>query len=511
MVQKRGKKQKLIERSATPDDFDEIRKLQKTCFPELEPWAKEVLQSQYEIFPDGMQLIEYEGEIIGSATSLIVDMIDYGDNHTYSEISDNGYIRNHDPEGDTLYGIEVMVHPEYQGLKIGRRLYQMRFKLCEDLNLREILIAGRVPNFHLHSEDFGVRAYVKRVLDKKIKDPVLTFQQSQGFSIRKIIKDYLPSDKESEGYAILMEWNNIDYLPEIKEQSLTTKKIRICCIQYEMRKITSFEDFAAQVEYFTDVASNYKSDFALFPELMTTQLLSFMNLKGVSPDESIRKLHEYTDDYITLFTRLSMEYDINIIGGSHMQVEGGDLYNIAYLFKRDGTFEKQYKLHITPNERKWWGAKAGDDIKVFNTDCGKIGINICYDVEFPEVARIMAKKGANIIFVPFCTDERHGYLRVKYCSQARAIENQIYVATAGTIGNIPSVENMDINYAQSAIFTPSDFAFPPEAIAGEASPNLETVIIADLDLATLERSRKSGSVTNFRDIRDDIYITKEVD
>ncbi len=124
--------------------------------------------------------------------------------------------------------------------------------------------------------------------------------------------------------------------------------------------------------------------------------------------------------------------------------------------------------------------------------------------------REAAEKGANIVFVPFCTDERHGYLRVKYCSQARAIENQIYIATAGTIGNIPSVENMDINYAQSGIYTPSDFAFPPDAIAGEANANLETVIIADIDLATLERSRKSGTVTNMRDKRDDLYEMTEL-
>src|SRR5690606_27994556 len=159
----------------------------------------------------------------------------------------------------------------------------------------------------------------------------------------------------------------------------------------------------------------------------------------------------------------------------------------------------------------WWGVKPGNEIKVFNTDCGKVGINICYDCEFPELTRIQATKGAQLIFVPFCTDERHGYLRVKLCSQARAIENQIYVATAGTIGNIPSVENMDINYAQSGIYTPSDFAFPPEAIAGECNPNLETVVIADLDLALLERTRKSGTVQNWKNRRNDLYEVVEVE
>lgn len=506
----RSRKPKIVQRNAEPDDFSAIIKLSKICFPDFEPWNMEMLQSQYRNFPEGMQIVEYQGQIVASATSLIVNMDDYDDAHTYAEISDNGYITNHDPEGDTLYGIEVMVHPEYQGFKLGRRLYEMRRELCIALNLKEILIGGRIPNYHLYSEEMGARAYLKRVLDKKIKDPVVTFQISQGFSIRRIIKDYLPMDRESEGYGVLMEWNNIDYVPEIRERTVLMKKVRICSIQYELRKINSFEDFATQVEYFTDVASNYKSDFAVFPELITTQLLSFIDSKGLSVEDSVRKLDDFTDDYITLFSRLSLEYNINIIAGSHLQVEHGDLYNVCYVFRRDGTFDKQYKIHITPNENKWWGVKAGNELKVINTDCGKIAVNICYDVEFPEPARIQSEKGAKILFVPFCTDERHGHLRVKLCAQARAIENQIYVATAGTIGNIPSVENMDINYAQSGIYTPSDFAFPPEAIAGECSPNLETVIIADLDLATLERVRKTGTVTNWKDRRNDLYTLTEL-
>jgi len=288
------------------------------------------------------------------------------------------------------------------------------------------------------------------------------------------------------------------------------KKVRVCCIQYELRKIVVFDEFAQQCEYFTDVASNYKSDFAIFPELFTTQLLSLIDYRGMSPEDSIRKMDEYTDDYISLFKRLSLEYNINIIAGTHLQLEGDDLYNIAYLFKRDGTYERQYKIHITQNEQKWWGVKAGSEINVMNTDCGKVAINVCYDVEFPEMARIACQKGAKILFVPFSTDEKHGFQRVKYCSQARAIENQIFVCTAGTIGNIPSVDNMDINYAQSGIYTPSDFAFPPDAVAGECNTNIETVVIADLDLAALERVRNTGTVLNWKDRRLDLYELKEL-
>jgi predicted amidohydrolase/GNAT superfamily N-acetyltransferase len=500
-----SRKPKLIERTAERSDFDEIIALSKVCFPDSEAWTYEMLDSQFRHFPDGMQVVEYEGRIVGSATSLMVSYDEYDDDHTWKEICDNGYITNHDAEGDTLYGIEVMVHPEYQGLKIGRRLYEMRRTLCVEKNLMRILIGGRLPNYHRYSDKFGVRAYVKRVIEKKIKDPVLTFQLSQGFTIQRIIRDYLPDDRESEGYATLLEWVNLDYIPETRERNVLMKKVRICCIQYELRKIKAFKEFAQQCEYFTDVASNYKSDFVLFPELFTTQLLSLHEYKQMSPEDSIRKLDDYTEEYINLFSRLSLEYNINIIAGTHLQVENDNLFNISYLFKRDGTYEKQYKVHITANEGKWWGVRGGNEIKVFNTDCGKVAISVCYDVEFPEMARIACTKGAKILFVPFSTDERHGHLRVKICAQARAVENQIFVATAGTIGNIPSVENMDINYAQSGIYTPSDFAFPPDAIAGECNTNIETVVIADLDLAALERARNTGTVLNWKDRRLDMY------
>ena len=144
-----------------------------------------------------------------------------------------------------------------------------------------------------------------------------------------------------------------------------------------------------------------------------------------------------------------------------------------------------------------------------NTIISNEGYQLLLVREFTEMTRIACQKGAKILFVPFSTDEKHGHLRVKICSQSRAVENQIFVATAGTIGNIPSVENMDINYAQSGIYTPSDFAFPPDAIAGECNTNIETVVIADLDLAALERARNTGTVLNWKDRRMDMYEVLE--
>lgn len=130
---------------------------------------------------------------------------------------------------------------------------------------------------------------------------------------------------------------------------------------------------------------------------------------------------------------------------------------------------------------------------------------ICYDVEFPELSRILAEDGIDILFVPFLTDTQNGYSRVRNCAQARAIENECYVAIAGSVGNLPKVHNMDIQYAQSMVFTPCDFSFPTNGIKAEATPNTEMILIADVDIDLLRALNQFGSVRNLKDRRTDIY------
>ncbi|MGE7604004.1 GNAT family N-acetyltransferase [Peribacillus sp. NPDC097675] len=497
--------EKIMEiRNMKPGDIDEIIAMQASCFPGMDPWKRDQLESHLEIFPEGQFVAEYDGKVIGSCSSLIINFDEYDDRHTWDDVTDNGYITNHNPDGYNLYGIEVMVHPKFRRMKIGQRLYDSRKELAAQMNLKSIIIGGRIPNYHKYADELLPREYVKEVQLHKIYDPVLSFQLLNGFTLMRINPNYLPDDLASNKYATLMEWNNWDYQPKTKRYYKTSEPVRICVVQYMLRRIESFEDFANQVEYFTDVASDASADFAVFPELFTTQLMSFLNER--SPSLAVRKLSEFTEQYIELFTKLAVRYNVNIIGGSHFVKEEDDnIYNIAYLFRRDGTIEKQYKIHITPNERKWWGINAGDRVRVFDTDCGKIAIQICYDIEFPELARIATDMGAKILFTPFCTEDRQGYLRVRYCAQARAVENQIYTVISGTVGNLPQTENMDIQYAQSGIFAPSDFEFARDGIVGETSPNLEMVLIGDVDLEILRRERQSGTVRQLKDRRHDIY------
>jgi predicted amidohydrolase len=154
--------------------------------------------------------------------------------------------------------------------------------------------------------------------------------------------------------------------------------------------------------------------------------------------------------------------------------------------------------------------KAEKSLKTFNTDCGKIGILICYDVEFPELSRLLAEEGMEILFVPFLTDTQNAYSRVRVCAQARAVENECFVAIAGSVGNLPKVHNMDIQYAQSMVFTPCDFPFPINGVKTEATPNTEMILISDVDLDLLRELHNFGSVKNLKDRRKDIYDIKRI-
>lgn len=466
-------------------------------------WTKEEYKSQLKNFPEGQICIEDNGKLIGAAFSVVVDYSKYGDNHTYKEITGNGMLTTHDSEGDTLYGIDIFVDPNYQGMRLGRRLYDARKELCEKLNLRAIIMGGRIPGYKKHAKELSPREYIEQVKNKEIYDPILTFQLNNEFHIRKVMTNYLPDDKESKSYAVLLEWINVYY--DESEKLFGDKKtvVRVGVVQWKMRRMYSLEDLNQQLEFFVDTVSGYKADFVLFPEFFNAPLMA--NYNRASASDAVRSLAEYTEQIKHKMLELALSYNINIIAGSMPHYTDEGLFNVSYLCRRDGTWDMQYKLHVTPDEAAHWGMQGGDVLKVFDTDAGKIGILICYDVEFPELSRILAEQGVNILFVPYWTDTRNSFLRVMRCAQARAIENECYVAISGSVGNLPGVENMDIQYAQSAVFSPSDFSFPPEAIVAEATPNAETTLIVDLDLYLLKKVRNQGTVRNLQSRRHDLY------
>ncbi len=475
-------KPKLVIRNATAGDVPAIRALCAKVYTDMPTYGSDQLRGQILNFPAGQFVAIFEDEVVGyCATFRIKEALGLA-KHTWSAITGAGYASRHDPDGDWLYGMEVFVDPDHRGLRIGQRLYMARKNLAEQLKLKGIVFGGRIPGLAKRWKSVGsAEAYVEAVADKRFRDTVLTFQLRNGFEVMGVLADYLPSDRQSMGYAAHLVWRNTKYVEVApltgRQRGRVADSVRVAAIQYQQRRVSSFAEFAQQVEYFIDVVADYKADFAVFPELFTLQLLSIEN-EQVPASEAIAHLTRYTEPLKKLLSDLAVSYNINIIGGSHpTRDEDGDILNICYVCLRDGSIHRQEKIHPTPNEAYWWGIQGGDGVSAIETDCGLIGVNICYDCEFPELGRHL-------------------------------VDNQCYVVLAGNVGNLPNVDNMDIQYSQSCILTPCDTPFARDGIAADTTPNVEMVAFADLRLDDLRRARQSGTVQNLKDRRFDLYSVK---
>lgn len=505
-----SERKKLITRAARIADVPAIHDLIRRVYTDMEPYSADQLRGQINNYPDGVLVAEYDDKVVGYCATIRLTGNVVLKPHSWYEATGGGYGASHDPDGEYLYGYEVCVDPDYRGLRIGQRLYRARRDLCQSLGLKGIVFGGRLPGLkRRHKRAGSAEAYVDKVQRKEWRDPVLSFQLSQGFELLGVLEDYLPEDQASLGCASHLLWRNPALSEPIESDSQVHLQLpsamRVAVVQYQQRRIQSLDEFREIVTYFVGEIATNQCDFAVFPELFTVQLLSIHN-DPMQPAEAIATLTDYLDDYRNLMADLAIRFNINIVAGSHpTRDDQGRILNVSYVFLRDGSVHEQAKIHPTPGERYWWNISGGDTLNSIDTDCGPIGVLVCYDSEFPELARHLADQGANMIFVPFSTEDRQGYLRVRYCSQARAVENQCYVATAGNVGNLPRVHNMDIHYAESGIFTPCDYPFPPDGVAADTTPNVEMLAIADLRLDTLKEARNAGTVQNMLDRRHDLY------
>jgi len=493
-----------------PTDYSELKEAMIVSYPNVADshWTEQQIRKLTTIFPEGQIVVKVNGRIAGCALTILVNSSEFETSHNFIEVTGNYTFNTHKDDGDILYGIEIFVHPDFRGLRLGRRMYDYRKELCEKMNLKGILFGGRIPNYHTYSKQLTPKKYIDKVRSKEIHDSVFDFQMSNDFHPLRIIKNYLTGDVSSQEYAVLMKWNNIYYEKPNTKAETVKKIVRLGLVQWQMRPYNNMEELMQQMEFFIDALSGYQSDFALFPEFFNAPLMADYN--HLSEPEAIRQLAKYTQELTQSFSHLAVSYNINIITGGMPEVVDDVLYNVGYLCRRDGTTERYEKIHITPDESKVWGMKGGSRLETFHTDCGKIGVLICYDVEFPELSRLLADEGMDILFVPFLTDTQNGYSRVRNCAQARAIENECYVAIAGCVGNIPKVHNMDIQYAQSMVITPCDFPFPTNGIKAESTANTEMILIADVDIDLLCELHNFGSVNNLKDRRNDLYLLKKL-
>jgi predicted amidohydrolase/GNAT superfamily N-acetyltransferase len=463
---------------------------------------------QFAAFPEGQYLAEVDGLVAGYATALIVQLDDESHWYTYEEITGGGTFSTHDPSGDTLYGADIAVRPEYRRHGISRQLYEKRIGIMKRYNLRRMIAYGRIPGYTKIAGKMTAEEYVQKVITGEMTDPSLSAHLRAGYTVRRVLLDFLWDDS-SLNYSTLLEMANTGYQPEKRRIAAAplqrvVRRVRVCAAQWCMRPIHSWEEFERTVTFFVETADTYHSHFLLMPELFTAQLFSLMPA-DLDSREAIRRLASMTERYIDLLSGLAQKHGVYIIGGSQPVIRDGDLYNVAHLFTPAGNYYTQDALHIPPIERTDFDIEPGDEIRVFDTPLVRIGIQVGYDVEFPELSRLQTLSGAEIIFIPYSTDERKAFDRIRFTAQARAVENFVYTVAAGNVGNIPTAKNFLINYGQAMVFTPSDFAFPPHATAGESEPNVETVLITDLDLTVLVQQRDLASVRHLYDRRSDLY------
>ncbi|SFE86690.1 GNAT family N-acetyltransferase [Alteribacillus iranensis] len=490
-------------------DIDEVVRIARLGFdnPDI-AFERKHYESHIRIFPAGQICVEFNGQIIGSSSSLIVNYEEYGDNHSIEEICGGGYITNHDPYGKHLYGIDVVVHPEYRHLKIGRRLYEERRKLCKRLNLKSIIFGGRIPNYHKYAKRLTAEEYVEQVRDQNIYDPVLIFQLMNGFEIRGVQANYLKEDDASLKYATILEWTNPDYIPNKDELYDNAKLVQVSTIQYPLTTIGSFDEFAKRCEYFINLCSKRRSDFAVLPDYITNELLSYVG--ETIPSKQARKLTEFTDDVLQLFSQLSVQYSINIITGSQFIKCKDELYSVSFLFHRNGKIDQQYKIHVPLEERKWFGVKPGNKLNVMDTDKGKIAILTGYDLLFPELTLQAVEQGAVLIFSPFAAKDEQEYWRMKYCAQSRAIESETFVVITGLSGYLSQVPRTDSYYSGAGIYSPIDISFPDKGVVIENNQHSLVVQHGEVDFQKIKRNRMAGSVTPLKDRRSNFYFSSSL-
>lgn len=278
-------------------------------------------------------------------------------------------------------------------------------------------------------------------------------------------------------------------------------KIRVAVSQYDISFFSHWSDFADKLTRWVKAAASNRAKLILFPEYGSMELPSLLG-------ETVYKdLHGQLDAMQSLYPQwqalhleLAQQFDLMILASSYpLQQPDGSFRNRAHLYGPDGIIGYQDKLIMTRFENEQWRVAAGSEIKVIDSDIGKLGINICYDSEFPMIARQQVAAGANLILVPSCTDTEAGFHRVRIGCQARALENQCFVLQSPTFGQSDWSEAVDINTGRASIYTPVDYGFPENGILIEGSSDRAEWIYAELDLESIARVRAEGQVFNYRD------------
>lgn len=280
-----------------------------------------------------------------------------------------------------------------------------------------------------------------------------------------------------------------------------TPVLTLAVAQYPIDFLPGWQAYSSKIEHMVDDACAQGANFLLFPEYFSMELASLFGPQVYgSLSGQLAAMQQLHPDFSQLFGGLAEDRGLHILAGTFPLLQADGSYrNRAWLFRPDGSRDYQDKLQMTRFESEQWQISAGEEIRVLETAFGRVGVCVCYDSEFPMIARQQVEQGADLILVPSCTDTQAGYHRVRIGCQARALENQCFVAQSPTIGEAPWSEAVDINRGQAAIYTPVDFGYPDDGVLVQGRVGEPGWTVATLDLAALAEVRRSGQVFNHRD------------
>lgn len=269
--------------------------------------------------------------------------------------------------------------------------------------------------------------------------------------------------------------------------------LRVASLQWQHRDFVTTAEFWSELSWQVKTAcEDYAAELLVLPEYVGA------GLPGAWTCE---------DEWLRQLASLAIEHRLWIVGGSFPFTTPEGLLNRCVVVGPEGQRFSQDKLHITPWEAGQWRMIGGSGVEVIDIGICKIAVAICYDVEFPEQIRALAEAGAEVLCVPYCTDDENGHHRVTRCALARAVENTMYVVTAGGVGSIRQREGFAHHHASSVIATPCDIGFPPQGILAHAQVGQAQYLVADLDLTLLRAKRTTGTVLPLRDLRRDLFPT----
>jgi len=280
--------------------------------------------------------------------------------------------------------------------------------------------------------------------------------------------------------------------------------INLACAQYPIGQCESFAAWQARTADWVDRAVQDDAHLLLFPEYGAMELTALLS-DALQQDivGQIAALQEYHEAFVATWSALAKTHDLHIVAPS-FPVRVGNVYkNRAYVVSPQGIVGWQEKRQMTRFESEAWIIAGGAALKVFDTvingEALRFGVNVCYDVEFPLISQAQAAAGADLILVPTCTDTLAGAHRVTTGAKARALENQVYVALAPTVGLAEWSPAVDVNVGWAGVYAAPDRGLPDDGVIVEGSLSKPGWVLAQLDFDALRRSRDEAQVFTRRD------------